>query len=235
MFARQRRYPKTTIAAASATDPAGSGNIQSAFKWADLYMTRLANRFGSKWLSQRLKVWRWTFSSAFSGVGAPESAPNLVDQCFIKLIFRPCPISNASQHIACEALASLEKAAKDFLISAGAPTPTHAKVLYEFTCENDRHCRKVLKNTYNMPCNWPDVTSFNSRKKMQYCSTHNCMCLVQKFRRGNRISVSLYIAVKSCKHAISESSAISDKLAAPRIESQWIWLQPRHRNIVVLP
>ena len=88
-----------------------------------------------------------------------------------------------------EAVTSLEMAARNFLKANGARLPTHSKVLFEFTCEIDTHCRKVLKNTYNMPCNFPDITAFDSRKKTQFCSTHDKMCKVQKHRRENRISV----------------------------------------------
>ena len=87
-----------------------------------------------------------------------------------------------------EALTSLEKAAEHYLRSVGARVPTHRRVLYGFTCEIDKCCRTVLCNTYNSPCNFPDITAFDATKKTQFCSTHNGMCKVRKHRRGNRIS-----------------------------------------------
>ena len=87
---------------------------------------------------------------------------------------------------------SLEKAAGQFLQSAGHKKPKHAKVLLEFTCELDGHCRKVLEQTYNAPCNFPDIVALDTKKKFQWCSTHKGMCQVQKHRRGNRISISRF-------------------------------------------
>lgn len=192
-FARRKRYPKTTIGAATADHPAGFASLDEAFQWSDFFMTRLANRFGKDWLCDRLRSWRWTFSSAFSGVGAPESAQNL-DVEFICNTHSFAPKTfRDPQYLAfvnlCEALASLESAARTFLTSCGCHVPTHPKVLYEFTCEVDEYCMEVLRKTYNMPCNWPDITTFNHRKKFQYCSTHKKMCKVRKNRSKNRFSV----------------------------------------------
>lgn len=39
-------------------------------------MSRLARKYSTSWLMRRIRSWRWTFSSAFSGVGSPESVPN---------------------------------------------------------------------------------------------------------------------------------------------------------------
>ena len=92
-FARRKCYPKTTIGAATADHPPGFETLDEAFQWADLFMKKLANRFGKDWLCKRLRSWRWTFSSAFSGVGAPESAPNL-DVIFKFATFLCPPHSN---------------------------------------------------------------------------------------------------------------------------------------------
>ena len=119
----------------------------------------------------------------------PRVSPKL--RCYIQICNIPVP--PPLQYLVfvnlCEALASLESAARTFLTSCGCRVPTHHKVLYESTCEIDEHCREVLKKTYNNPCNWPDITTFNPREKFQYCSTHKKMCKVRKYRRKNRISV----------------------------------------------
>ncbi|CAK9064150.1 unnamed protein product [Durusdinium trenchii] len=156
-------YPKTTVPAASDQHPAGFKTLREAFRWPDVFLQKVAKHYGTPWLCKRLRLWRWTFSSAFSGVGAPESA-----------------------------VTSLEAAAGIFLESAGARKPVHRKVLFEFTCEIDPHCRKVLMNTYQSPCNWPDITSFNPARKTQYCSTHQKMCPVQKYHVRNRPICTLF-------------------------------------------
>lgn len=97
------------------------------------------------------------------------------------------PFCLPSSHSRTEAATSLETAAGSFLQSAGLRKPTHRKVVFEFTCELDTHCRKVLQKTYNKPCNWPDIIAFDSSKKHQYCSTHEKMCPVVKYTGKNRI------------------------------------------------
>lgn len=68
------RYPKTTVDAASESHPQGFASVMDAFSWAKVYLTRLSDRFGPSWVAKRLRRWCWTFSSSFSGIGAPETA-----------------------------------------------------------------------------------------------------------------------------------------------------------------
>ena len=67
-------YPKTTVPAADYGHPNGPETLEEAYGWAQVYLERIAESFGKGWLIDRLRSWRWTFSSAFSGLGAPESA-----------------------------------------------------------------------------------------------------------------------------------------------------------------
>ena len=71
------RYPKTTIYAATDSHPQGFASLDSAFEWAQTYLARVSDRFGEKWTCKRLQKWSWIFTSAFSGVGAPETARGL--------------------------------------------------------------------------------------------------------------------------------------------------------------
>ena len=80
-LARRKRYQKATILGASEQHPVGFETLDAAFQWPKTFFQRVATRFGTSWLCKRLKAWRWTFASAFSGIGAPESVPVLVVMC----------------------------------------------------------------------------------------------------------------------------------------------------------
>ena len=77
------RYPKTTVDAATDRSPTGFSTLKEAFQWPDVFLKRLGKHYGSAWLCKRLRAWRWTFSTAFSGVGAPESVNNPVSNTFL--------------------------------------------------------------------------------------------------------------------------------------------------------
>ena len=68
-----RYYPKTSIPMASESHPDGVASVRESFKWPERFMDRMVQQFGEVWLSQRLRSWSWSCSTAFSGVGAPES------------------------------------------------------------------------------------------------------------------------------------------------------------------
>lgn len=104
-------------------------------------------------------------------------------------IFVGRPLAAHVTHVA-QALTSLEPAAAEFLMKNGCRKPTHHKVLYNFTVEIDKHCQKVLRETYHDvchdACNFPDIVKLDTSQPKQFCSAHNKMCLVQKFKRKNR-------------------------------------------------
>ena len=177
---RRKRYPKTTVLAGSMEHPKGFSSLKDAYQWSNVYLTRIANKFGKDWLLRRLRSWRWTFSTAFSGLGAPESALCLV-------LGKKTPPCTAISLLNLEAVASLEAAAAQFLEKNVGRRPTHKKVLTEFTCEIDKHCQKVLEHTYQS-CNFPDILNFDTAKKTQFCTVHRKLCVVQKNRRQTRTS-----------------------------------------------
>ena len=185
-FARRKRYPKTTIGAPTADHPAGFASLDEAFQWSDFFMTRLANRFGKDWLCDRLRSWRWTFSSAFSGVGAPESAQNL-DVEFI------CNISVTPNTWL------LWTSVRPWQV--WSPQPERSSHRADVTCQ------LILRFFTNLLVRWMNTawkflrrhtichatgrTSqlSTTEKKLQYCSTHKKMCKVRKNRSKNRFSV----------------------------------------------
>lgn len=68
------RYPKTSVPAPSERHPVRFRSIASTYKWASVFMEAAADKYGSLWLAKRLRRWRWSLSTAFSGVGCAESA-----------------------------------------------------------------------------------------------------------------------------------------------------------------
>lgn len=68
------RYPKTSVPAPSERHPIRFRSIASTYKWASVFMEAAADKYGSLWLAKRLRRWRWSLSTAFSGVGCAESA-----------------------------------------------------------------------------------------------------------------------------------------------------------------
>ena len=71
----RKKYPKcAALAGCSSLHPPGFKTIEDAFKWPHIFLQRISHHYGAKWLCERLQAWKWNFSSAFSGIGAPESA-----------------------------------------------------------------------------------------------------------------------------------------------------------------
>lgn len=70
----RKKYPKCTVYAGTEDHPSGFVSVQDACNWPTVFLSRLARQFGDQWLCHRLQSWRWTLSTAFSGIGAPESA-----------------------------------------------------------------------------------------------------------------------------------------------------------------
>lgn len=70
----RKKYPKCTVYAGTEDHPSGFVSVQDACNWPTVFLNRLASQFGDQWLCHRLQSWRWTMSTAFSGIGAPESA-----------------------------------------------------------------------------------------------------------------------------------------------------------------
>lgn len=70
----RRFYPKTSVAAAPDGSPVHFHTISDMYKWADLFLDRLAVCFGVDMVAGRLATWKWNLSTCFSGVGCAESA-----------------------------------------------------------------------------------------------------------------------------------------------------------------
>ena len=77
-FVVRRKYPKCTMPAASLEHPGGFKSVKDAFSWRSLFLERICQKFNVSWVCDRLEAWKWNFSSAFSGIGAPESAQGSV-------------------------------------------------------------------------------------------------------------------------------------------------------------
>ena len=58
---------------ASECGPAGFTSVKHSFSWPTVFLKRICGQFGEGYVAQRLRQWRWSCSTAFSGVGAPES------------------------------------------------------------------------------------------------------------------------------------------------------------------
>lgn len=68
------RYPKTSVMKPGPAHPEGFKSIASTYSWADCFIERAAARYGAAWVGQRLEKWKWSVSTAFSGLGRGESA-----------------------------------------------------------------------------------------------------------------------------------------------------------------
>ena len=68
------RYPKTSVMMPGPAHPKGFKSIASTYSWADCFIERAAARYGAAWIGQRLEKWKWSVSTAFSGLGCGESA-----------------------------------------------------------------------------------------------------------------------------------------------------------------
>ena len=174
-----RYYPKTSVPMASAEHPQGFTSVRSSFKWPKMFLDKLAKHFGDDWLAKRLSRWRWSVSTAFSGVGAPESVltpahPYKSKEIYFNKCYNPFPLSLID-----EALTSLEVAAKEFLkgYQGGKMYSRRKNVDFTSTCECDPHCQRVLKKTYGL-CNWPDVKTFKAKDMFAFCTTHQQECPV---------------------------------------------------------
>lgn len=184
----RKKYPKCTVYAGTSDHPDGPVSVQDAYNWPTLLLDRLSGRFGSDWLCHRLLAWKWNFSTAFSGVGAPESVTRLIlfssfcgDIILINKIIPAFSPSGNSVPCIFEALASLQSAAASFLRSNGFEPATNADphVCSEFACEVDKSCQKVLGETYQCCC-FQDILTFNPESKTEFCATHKKKCRVRK-------------------------------------------------------
>ena len=66
-------YPKTTVPMPTESDPVCFRSVSDTYKWASIVIDRVATCFGSSWVHQRLKRWKWNLSTAFSGIGCAET------------------------------------------------------------------------------------------------------------------------------------------------------------------
>ena len=66
-------YPKTTVPMARECDPVCFRSVTDTYKWAFIFLDRVATCFGSSWVCQRLARWKWNLSTAFSGIGCAET------------------------------------------------------------------------------------------------------------------------------------------------------------------
>ena len=85
---RRKRYPKCTVYAGTDAHPEGCKTVSELFQWPDKFLQKLADHFGIEWLAGRLKSWRWSFSSAFTGIGGCESVLASCSACACPRILR---------------------------------------------------------------------------------------------------------------------------------------------------
>lgn len=69
----KKYYPKTTVPMATEFHPKRFDSINSTFKWASLFLDHISICFGQEFVKKRLAKWRWSLSTAFSGVGCAEN------------------------------------------------------------------------------------------------------------------------------------------------------------------
>ena len=197
--------------------PLGVESVQDAFGWPDAFLGRLAAKYGHRFLESRLRRWRWTFSSCFSGVGAAESA--LVSVSSIELV------------VEVEAVMSLQGAAMNYLSvrRRKAQQERPASVLFESTCELDASCQQVLRDTFENHCNFPDVTALDKRASSLWCSTHGRRCKVQKHNLKNR-----FLAQLGLKPTNELTMNPYPQITRGQGELQWSGSQSLARAIVCL-
>ena len=53
-------------------DPGWFRSIADTYKWATLFVERIAVCFGQDWVKQRLENWSWNLSTCFTGIGCAE-------------------------------------------------------------------------------------------------------------------------------------------------------------------
>lgn len=172
----RRKYPKCTVFAATSAHPRGFESLDDAFCWPTVMIDKLSNHFGKEWMCSRLSAWRWNLSTAFSGIGAPESVTSPIF-CELDLPFTwPRIVKRLAK-----ALASLQAAADNFLQANGQAkrNASDPYICSEYACEVDRKCQGVLGRTYRC-CVFQDILTFNPLTKTQYCTTHGKQCRVRK-------------------------------------------------------
>ena len=75
-----------------------------------------------------------------------------------------------------EAALSLQAAGGQFLLEGNYCTKRPKNVLLKSSCEIDKECQLVLKNTFGH-CNYPDVTCVDfGKNKGSFCTTHQRRC-----------------------------------------------------------
>ncbi|CAK9034396.1 PABC domain-containing protein [Durusdinium trenchii] len=70
------RYPKTSVHLPAEGLPIRFWSILSTYTWPKQFLSVIAHEYGEQWLINRLKTWKWSMSTAFSGVGAILSLQN---------------------------------------------------------------------------------------------------------------------------------------------------------------
>ena len=58
--------------------PVNFRTIYSTFKWARVFLRKLAEKYGSDTICHQLASWKWLMSTCFSGIGCAEMAWGLV-------------------------------------------------------------------------------------------------------------------------------------------------------------
>ena len=72
------RYPKTSVHLPAEGLPIRFRSILSTYTWPKQFLSVIAHEYGEQWLINRLKTWKWSMSTAFSGVGAAENVTCLL-------------------------------------------------------------------------------------------------------------------------------------------------------------
>ncbi|CAK9095365.1 unnamed protein product [Durusdinium trenchii] len=81
---KRPKYPKCTMLGGSSDYPCGFKSVKDAFNWPRVFLDRLCQKYGAPFVCARLGAWKWSFSSAFSGIGASSSGVvDLPVLCFL--------------------------------------------------------------------------------------------------------------------------------------------------------
>ena len=184
----RKKYPKcTALAGCSSLHPPGFKTVEDAFKWPHIFLHRISHHYGAKWLCERLQAWRWNFSSngCFS-IQFLCRLPSKPHELFIGCEHLWVVSWGARPSKSFEALASLQSAATQVLVENGCKpaTDSNPHVRGHFACEIDKHCQKVLGETYGCCC-FQNILEFNAEQKTHYCATHQQQCLTKKKTLGD--------------------------------------------------
>ena len=119
----------------SANEDYGPSNVRESYQWAKRFMSKMHKLLGNYLLTERLAEWRWSLSTAFSGVGCAESATT--SDCVFILAGKLFDTSKLRMALFAQAAMCLSTAASPYCSSSRQP------VLLSWGVENNRACQEA--------------------------------------------------------------------------------------------